>query len=341
MEGHSILYLGRSDFAVDFIERLQNDDACARLIQYESVQAFGGSMEEIHLVLFEAEPGISRSFHSPQSVMQSLGSYPLVALTKRDQEHRGVAAVQAGAQTYICVDDISVEEQAAAFDLAMQRHSLLGQLSHSDSTVLTILSSINDGVIIVDRAGHVVDINPAGRSLLGMKARHRPEPGWVRSFCALAPDSKTAIDKNELPLVKARRGEKFSNQLAIYRVAGQEDIILNINGQGLFDSDREPIGGLITFRDVTDVMRRTVELEKRAQYDDLTALPNRRLFTQQLEKAVGRSQRNSKPLAVLFIDLDRFKSVNDTLGHDIGDELLRQVAGRLNDNLRVGAYLHN
>jgi diguanylate cyclase (GGDEF)-like protein len=87
---------------------------------------------------------------------------------------------------------------------------------------------------------------------------------------------------------------------------------------------------------VTDVVRRTVELEKRAQYDDLTLLPNRSLFGRQLEQALGRSRRSGKPIAVLFIDLDRFKSVNDTLGHDVGDELLRQVGDRLSKNLRIG-----
>ena len=92
------------------------------------------------------------------------------------------------------------------------------------------------------------------------------------------------------------------------------------------------------FRDVTDVIQRTVELEKRAQYDELTKLPNRRLFLHQLEKAIGRAQRSERPLAVLFIDLDKFKSVNDTLGHDVGDALLEEVGERLVRNLRIGDF---
>ncbi|NOX70502.1 MAG: EAL domain-containing protein [Gammaproteobacteria bacterium] len=338
MGGHSILYIGRDDFATDFIERLRGDDACSHLLQCESVQAFAGDTVIIDLVVFEAEAGINQSTLSPHSVIQSLGSYPLIALTHRDQEHRGIAAVHAGAQDYLCIDDISSAELASSFDHAIQRHTLLGQLSNSDTTVLSILGSINDGVIIVDREGHVLDINPAGRSILGIPARQRPENGWEERFCVTASDGKTAIEKDEQPLVKARRGEKFSNQLAVFHTDNQTDITLSINGQGLFDSNRELVGGLITFRDVTDIIRRTVELEQRAQYDDLTHLPNRRLFIHQLEKAIGRAQRSKKPLAVLFVDLDKFKSVNDTLGHDVGDELLRQVASRMTRNLRIGDF---
>ncbi|MDH5261575.1 MAG: EAL domain-containing protein, partial [Gammaproteobacteria bacterium] len=137
---------------------------------------------------------------------------------------------------------------------------------------------------------------------------------------------------------RARAGEKFSNQVAIYRTPEQPDIVLSINGQGLYDGNRELIGGLITFRDITESQRRTTELEKRAQFDELTGLANRALFNEQLTRAIGRSQRKSAPLATLFIDLDRFKSVNDTLGHDTGDDLLRQVAERLQSNIRVGDF---
>jgi diguanylate cyclase (GGDEF)-like protein len=83
---------------------------------------------------------------------------------------------------------------------------------------------------------------------------------------------------------------------------------------------------------------RLVAMKGRSPDDELTGLPNRGLFTEQLARAIGRSQRKTAPLAVLFIDLDRFKSVNDTLGHDTGDELLRLVAGRLRKNLRIGDF---
>jgi diguanylate cyclase (GGDEF)-like protein len=338
MAGHTILYIGRDDFATDFIERLQDSAACADLIRCESAQSFAGNATDIDLVLFEAEAGIARAARSPTSVMQSFGSYPLIALTMRAQEQRGIAACHAGAQAYVCIDDTSRDELAATFDHAVQRHKLLGELSSSDTTVLSILSSINDGVIIIDRDGHVLDINPAGRSILGMTPRKRPDAGWEEAFCTVSVDGKSTIAYDELPLVKARRGEKFSKQLAVYTTENQDHITLSINGQGLFDGQRSIVGGLVTFRDVTDVVRRTVELEQRAQYDDLTSLPNRRLFVHQLEKALGRAQRGKKPLAVLFVDLDKFKSVNDTLGHDVGDELLRQVANRMTRNLRIGDF---
>jgi diguanylate cyclase (GGDEF)-like protein len=73
-----------------------------------------------------------------------------------------------------------------------------------------------------------------------------------------------------------------------------------------------------------------------AMHDTVTHLPNRVMFNQGLEQAIARAQRHERQLALMFIDLDRFKIINDTLGHEIGDVLLRDVAQRLKDNLRAG-----
>ncbi|MGB5336871.1 MAG: EAL domain-containing protein [Woeseiaceae bacterium] len=338
MSGHSILYLGRGEFAADYLGELQTLPCCTMLTRSATLKLPEDAAFVVDLVVLEIGPTIAQSGQSLASVIQSLKPYPVVALTQKEHEHRGIAAVAAGAEAYICIDDITVEEQDSVFEHAVQRSQLKRRLSDTDMTVLSILKDINDGVIVVDKDGHVLDINPAARSILGLSPRTRPDAAWGQTFCCIDEHGNNYKNSSLLPLVRARSGEKFTNQVAIYRVTEQPDIVLSLNGQGLFDGNRELIGGVITFRDVTEQTRKTTELEKRAQFDELTGLANRSLFMEQLTRAIGRSQRKTAPLAVLFIDLDRFKSVNDTLGHDMGDALLCQVAERLQKNVRVGDF---
>ncbi|MDH3553492.1 MAG: diguanylate cyclase, partial [Gammaproteobacteria bacterium] len=313
MAGHSILYLGRRQFAADYLSELETLPFCALLTRTPTLSVPVNAPSIIDFILLEASPTIAESGRSLAEVINSLQSHPVIALTTKDREHRGIAAVRAGAQAYICVDDVTVEGQEAIFDHAVQRHRLQHRLSDTDVTVLSILRNINDGVIVVDQHGTVLDINPAARTILGMGPRVQPDTTWGQMFCCIDENGDNYRNSADLPLVRARSGEKFSNQIAIYRMPEQPDSILSINGQGLYDGNRELVGGVITFRDITDAAKKTSELEKLAQYDELTSLPNRSLFTEQLARAIGRSQRKSAPLAVLFIDLDRFKSVNDSL----------------------------
>ena len=85
MAGHSVLYIGRSNFAPEFLQRLQDDEACSRLTRCESVQSFAGVPAKIDLILFETASGMARTTETTQSINESLGSYPLIALI--DQGH--------------------------------------------------------------------------------------------------------------------------------------------------------------------------------------------------------------------------------------------------------------
>ena len=338
MAGHSILYLGRPEFAASYLGELESLSCCALLTRSARFEFPVDAPSVVDLVLIETSPAIAQSGLSLNGLIRSLDAFPVVALTYKDREHRGIAAVRAGAQAYLCVDDVTVDGQKAIFEHAIRRHRLQRRLSESDTTVLSILRSINDGVIVVDADGNVLDINPAARSILGLGPRLQPDTSWGQAFCCIDEHGENYPNSADLPLVRARNGEKFAGQVAVYRTPEQPDTILSINGQGLYDGNHALVGGVITFRDITDITRKTNELERLAQYDELTGLANRSLFIEQLNKAIGRSQRKDSPLAVLFVDLDRFKSVNDTLGHDVGDSVLREIADRLHKNLRIGDF---
>jgi diguanylate cyclase (GGDEF)-like protein len=338
MSGHSVLYLGRGQFAAEYLSELETLPCCMLLSRSNALE-LPADASYVDLILLEVGPLVSQSGRSLSELIQSLEPYPVVALTQKAHEHRGIAAVRAGAQGYICIDDVTVDGQDTVFDHAVKRARMQQRLSETDVTVLSILKNINDGVIVVDNAGRVMDINPAARTILGLAPRMQPDPTWEQTFCCIDEDGNSYRNSSDLPLVRARSGEKFSNQVAIYRAPEQPDVMLSINGQGLYDGNRELIGGVVTFRDVTEQAHRTARLEKLAQFDELTGLANRGLFLEQLTRAIGRSQRKGSPLAALFIDLDRFKSVNDTLGHDIGDAVLINVADRLKANLRIGDFV--
>jgi diguanylate cyclase (GGDEF)-like protein len=338
MTGHSFLYLGRGEFAAEYLRELETLPGCTLLTRNNVLALPVDSPYTVDLILLEVGPLIAQSGKSLAELIHSLQPYPVIALTKKEHEHRGIAAMRAGAQGYICIDDITVDGQDAVFDHAVKRTRIKRRLSETDVSVLAMLRNINDGVIVVDDAGHVLDINPAARSILGIGPRMQPDPTWEQTFCCFDQNGDSYRNSHELPLVRARSGEKFANQVAIYRSPEQPDIVLSINGQGLFDGNRELVGGIITFRDITEQAHRTNELEKLARFDELTGIANRSLFLEQLSRAIGRSQRKGSPLAALFIDLDRFKSVNDTLGHDIGDSVLIQVAERLQRNVRIGDF---
>lgn len=111
-------------------------------------------------------------------------------------------------------------------------------------------------------------------------------------------------------------------------------VLLEVQRQPLFDDDGLCIGVLLSGRDVTESRQQQQELEYQARHDLLTGLANRFLLHEQLNFALQMARRNDDSVAVLFIDLDRFRDINDTLGHTLGDMLLRDVAHRLRNNLR-------
>ena len=209
MSGHSILYLGRGEFAADYLGELETLPCCTMLTRNNSLALPIDAESSIDVILLEVGPCIAQTGLSLHNIIHSLEAYPVVALTQKEHENRGIAAVGAGAEAYICVDDVTVESQDAVFEHAVQRNQLQRQLSDTDMTVLSILKDINDGVIVVDQQGHVLDINPAARSILGLGPRMQPDATWGQMFGCVDADGENYRNSADLPLVRARNGEEL------------------------------------------------------------------------------------------------------------------------------------
>lgn len=147
---------------------------------------------------------------------------------------------------------------------------------------------------------------------------------------AVHPEDKEKYEKRE---EKIYHGEPVMTELRIMKPSGDIRWII-LRDTPVLDSFEEVIGYTGNIIDITDRKQLEIKLKQLAYYDDLTDLANRTLLDRHLKKAMARSKRKSHPLCVMFIDLDGFKNVNDTLGHETGDLLLKEVAKRLNESVR-------
>lgn len=207
-----------------------------------------------------------------------------------------------------------------------------GELETSQNQLNAIIHHAMDGIITITEAGEIQGFNPAAEQVFGYRAAEvlgqdvrmllppatrREYERWLAHGLGAAGGLIQGVRGREVTAMR-KDGEHFPMELSASE--------MTLKGQRYF---------VAIVRDVTERKQVEQKITHMAHHDHLTGLPNRALFLDLLQKALPLAARGNYRVAVLFLDLDGFKGVNDTLGHDAGDDLLLQVAGRLKRIIRA------
>jgi len=201
----------------------------------------------------------------------------------------------------------------------------------SKAYVDSILHNMNDSLIVTSRDFLIRYVNRATLDLLGYKhdeliGRHIST--ILSEFLCGVKDCGGGSDDENLFSRLCSNAEKI-----FLTRAGQEIPVL-LSTSRLKDGDSDAQGLVFVAKDITDRKKVEQKLEQMALYDFLTGLPNRMTFNDRLEQTLKQAHREGHQAGLMFLDLDRFKEINDTMGHDSGDALLKNVAGWLRDCVR-------
>jgi len=195
-----------------------------------------------------------------------------------------------------------------------------------------IIEQVHDSVISVTLEGIIISWNIGSELLLGYKAHEMI--GKHISF--IYPEKEYRLLKEGFDAVL--KNEKFSAEVRLIKKSNKvlpAELTLTL----LKDANAKAVGIICYAQDITEQKLAQAKLRYQAHYDSLTDLPNRTLFNDRLRQGIEKARRNGMNLALLFIDLDKFKQINDTLGHDVGDIVLKFVTNRLKLQLRKGDTL--
>lgn len=210
-------------------------------------------------------------------------------------------------------------------------HQTQAQLAQSQALYQSILFASPDAIVLTDLDGAVQVVSPAGQRLLGLSASAVAAGHPLRDL--LHPDDRERLQTH---LNRLAQGQTVPAQDYRLQAPSGTPLELEVKAEAVRDPQGQATALVWVGRDVSERKQAEARIRHLAEHDSLTGLVNRARLQQALEQALAQAQRQVLGVALLMLDLDEFKPVNDTYGHAVGDALLQAVAGRLRACARPG-----
>src|ERR1700675_3123343 len=237
-------------------------------------------------------------------------------------------AVGRGAQDYVPPRHLDSYSLPRALRNAIERKVVEDALYVEKERALVTLNSIGDAVVCSDMSGKITHLNLVAETMTGWRREEAAGQPLAEVFRIIdGATRKTARDPMKMA-VEQNRTVGLIVDCVLIRRDGFESAIED-SAAPIHDRAGRVIGAVIVFHDVSATRAMSRQMTHAAQHDLVTNLPNRLLLNDRISQSISLARRQNRPLAVIFLDLDRFKYINDSLGHATGDKLLQSVSKRL------------
>jgi diguanylate cyclase (GGDEF)-like protein/PAS domain S-box-containing protein len=287
----------------------------------------------IDAVLLELSLPDSQGMETFDKLFTAAPYIPILILGGNGNEALAKQAVGRGAQDYLLPGHLDSYSLSRALRNAIERKAVEDALYVEKERAVVTLNSIGDAVLSTDISGKITYLNLVAETMTGWRREEAIGKSLAEVFRIIdGTTRKPARDPMEMAVEQNRTVGLTVNCILIRR-DGFESAIED-SAAPIHDRSGRVLGAVIVFHGVSAARAMTLQMTHSAQHDLVTNLPNRLLLSDRISQSISLARRQNRRIAVIFLDLDHFKYINDSLGHAIGDHLLQSVSKRLLGSVR-------
>lgn len=330
---HCILIVTNRASDAELLENIfkRADTGPFLLLRETSLQAAISRMQQgVDAVLADMELPDSKGFATFDTLFSQSSGIPILTFHPDDDEELGIEITKRGSFGYLLKKHMDCYVVPQTLHMAIKCHEMERSFNKEKSRTEITLNSINEAVLIVDRQERVDYLNFAAEKLTGWAGEEAIGQHVSAVMKIIDRHSGDTEQKNNEVV---RQETSLQGGRFLVRRDGSE-VAITESVTAIHDSNGTMEGQVIVFHDLTEAQSMTEKMIHLAQHDFLTNLPNRSLLNDRITQAIALAKRRETKLALLFLDLDNFKHINDSLGHETGDLLLKAVAETLSGCVR-------